>query len=93
MTDYPEHEKLKAVHIQSQACGEFLEWLAREKNYSLCYYYAPSPEEDDDGAEEGYVPVSIRIEDLLAEHFGIDLNKLEAEKRAMLDEFRKGQTE
>lgn len=27
MAKYPEHEKLSAIQKQSQACGEFVEWL------------------------------------------------------------------
>jgi hypothetical protein len=27
MSDYPEHDKLRAIHEQSQAIGEFLDWL------------------------------------------------------------------
>lgn len=27
MTEYPEHEKLRAISDQSQVCGEFLEWI------------------------------------------------------------------
>ena len=27
MSDYPEHDKLSAISDQSQACGEFVEWL------------------------------------------------------------------
>lgn len=27
MSKYPEHDKLTAVKAQSQACGEFIDWL------------------------------------------------------------------
>jgi hypothetical protein len=37
---------------------------------------------------EGYYPYHFTIEKLLAKHFDIDLNKVEDEKRAMLDELR-----
>lgn len=37
-----------------------------------------------------YIPTSFRIEELLAEFFGIDLAKVETEKRAMLEEARNG---
>lgn len=39
--------------------------------------------------EEGFFPVYRPIEKLLAEYFGIDLERLEAEKRAMLEEQRR----
>jgi hypothetical protein len=38
---------------------------------------------------EGYVPVMKPIQKILAEHFSIDQDQIEAEKRAMLDELRK----
>lgn len=39
---------------------------------------------------EGYYPIRKSTEQLLAEFFDIDLHKIEAEKRAMLDTIRKG---
>lgn len=33
---YPEHEKLEAVHTESQAIGEFLEWLNGERGLVIC---------------------------------------------------------
>ncbi len=38
MTSYPEHEKLKAISDQSQACGEFLEWLSSSQSVTLGKY-------------------------------------------------------
>lgn len=77
--DYPEHEKLHAVVEESQACGEFYDWL-QSKGYTLC--------ESDERNPERFWPVHRPITDLLAERFGIDQEKLEDEKRAMLDELR-----
>jgi hypothetical protein len=76
-SDYPEHEKLKAVQSQSQAIGEFIkssayvlaEW--REPAYVVVNPYL--------------VPVDGPIQAILARHFGIDQALLESEKRAMLD--------
>lgn len=34
MSNYPEHEKLKAISKESQTCGEFLEW-AEGKSYII----------------------------------------------------------
>lgn len=78
---YPEHEKLKAARVQSQAQGEFLAWLQNEKGMFLCVY---------DRLKSNY-PSSITtpVIKLLAEYHGIDLNKLEDEKLAMLEEQRK----
>lgn len=32
MSDYPEHDKLRAVVVESQAIGEFIDWLEDVKN-------------------------------------------------------------
>jgi hypothetical protein len=81
-SEYPEHEKLNAVKAKSQAIGEFLEWLQHERfqRVTLCL------EADD---EEEFYPFHYSTEHLLAEFFKIDLNKIEAEKRAMLETMRK----
>lgn len=41
-----------------------------------------------EGWDEGYVPVGKSIQRILAKHFGIDLDKIEDEKRAMIDALR-----
>lgn len=38
--------------------------------------------------DEGFLPVMLGIERVLADHFGIDLDKIEAEKRAILEAIR-----
>ena len=80
MSEYPEHDKLKAVMEQSQAIGEFIENNGK-------YVLAESV------AVEGYrhlqlIPVHRPINDILAEYFDIDLSALESEKRAMLEKLR-----
>ena len=96
---YPEHEKLRAVSEKSQACGEFLDWLLGEKHYTLGKYHEHTDDcWDNDGeltcrtSTEFMFPAPVpRISKLLAEFFEISEDKLEAEKRAMLDEVRKNQ--
>ena len=74
---YPEHAKMERIANESNAIGEFLEWLnanqgivlARLKGRKLYY-------------------LSYTLENLLALHFGIDLIKVEQEKRKMLEEIR-----
>lgn len=79
--EYPEHEKMKAVKAESQAIGEFLEWL-RSRNVILCEYVEgrnfPQHHELENKSEEK----------IIAEYFGIDLKKIDAEKQAMLDSLR-----
>jgi hypothetical protein len=41
---------------------------------------------------EGYYPVHGSIQKILADYFGIDQNKIEAEKRQMLEQIRKDNT-
>lgn len=83
VSDYPEHDKLRAVKEQSQVIGEFLDWLedggykpigrielAVFDGHELCSVYHPKGK-------------------LLAAYFEIDEEKLEREKLVMLDTLRK----
>ena len=90
---YPEHEKLSKIVDKSQSIGEFLEWLRFSKGIHLASWLtievAAVPEYNwaayhyDDLAYHGETTT-----DLLAEFFDIDQDKLEQEKRQMLDEIR-----
>lgn len=84
--EYPEHEKLHAVRDHSQAIGEFLDWTQCEGVHFGRY---------DDSIQDGQVLqiLHYQIPDLLAEYFGIDLDTLESEKRAMLDAQREANDE
>lgn len=70
---YPEHRKLSAVSDESQAIGRFLD----ESPYVLCEW--------DEDAQE-FVQIFKPLNEVLADFFGIDQAKIEAEKRAMIDE-------
>lgn len=72
---YLEHEKLEAVKDASQAQGELLEWLL--ERVLLCEWQ-----------KNHFIPIYRSIEDWLAEFHGIDLKKLEAEKRLMVEAMR-----
>lgn len=80
MSDYPEHDKLKKIQPLSQAICEFLEWCAAEGREMVLAEWV------NDGS--WMLPASVSTEKLLAQHFGIDLDKIEAEKRQMLDFMR-----
>ena len=84
MSDYPECEKLKAVSDKSQVVGEFLEWLQYEKEFMIAKHVE---NEDEDGADY-LAPMHINTERLLAEFFDIDMDKVETERRAMLESIR-----
>ena len=96
---YPEHEKLRMVWPKIQAIGCFLDWLGDEKRWFLAAVGTPPTLEEPEGrrpdiadaivsivkhARSEIVQVRYTIPDLLAEFFGIDQEKLEAEKLAML---------
>jgi len=102
-SEYPEHEKLRAVVGKSQTIGDFLEWLEDEKRWFLAAAgVPPALEEPEDRRPDivdafssiveqvrsEIVRVHYTIPDLLAEFFGIDQGKLEAEKLAMLAAMR-----
>lgn len=76
---YPECEKMAKVKDKSQIIGEFIDWIIETQKFIVCV----------DSGYGGYYPVNITIEELLAKFFGIDLNKVEEERRQMLDEIRK----
>lgn len=75
MSAYPEHDKLAGVKDQSQAIGEFIDF----GGYVLC-----RPSE----SGRSFEAVHQSIPRILAEYFQIDLDKIEREKRAMLDALR-----
>ena len=92
----PELDKLHAVHEKSQACGEFVEWLGTEKRIVLAMPHTHTSYCRDehwhlncDVHSGELVGVHVGINKLLAEFFEIDLDKVEAEKCALLDEIRK----
>jgi hypothetical protein len=75
---YPEHEKLKALGDSNQIVGDFIEWLS-EQGYEICRW-------NDSGTH--CLPVHLHRDQMLADFFEIDRDKLEAEKRQMLDALR-----
>jgi hypothetical protein len=72
---------MAAVQERSQEIGEFLEWLS-SKGITLCRLGVP------DWERNCYFPIRESTEQLLAAYFEIDLDKAEAEKRALLKELR-----
>jgi hypothetical protein len=75
---------------KSETVQEFYDWLREEKHYVLARYVPESERFGDDGIYgEQPVEVLVRPEELMAEFFGIDLRKIENERRALLDAIRK----
>ncbi|KKK84023.1 hypothetical protein LCGC14_2787510 [marine sediment metagenome] len=83
---YPEHEKLKAIQEQSQVICEFIEWLesGEASRDGACLEIARRDNEF--GELESYFE---NTQPLVVRFFDIDLDKLEEEKRQMLEECRK----
>jgi hypothetical protein len=88
---------LEAREKGSQAIGEFIEWLLNEKGCEICYHSEDRAtdewneqfdEPEGFAARGAWIPIGQTIEQLLAEHFNIDLHALEAEKRQVLDAIR-----
>lgn len=77
---YPEHDKMKLIAERSQSIYDFMEWM-QGKGFHLLKWH-----EFDDGAHDYITPPP--MVKLLAEFFDIDLDKIEREKRAMLDYMR-----
>lgn len=72
---YPEHTRQAAVLDQAQAIGQFLD----ESGYILAEH-----RQIDGYSEEQLMPVTLPVQVILARYFSIDLDKIEAEKRAMI---------
>lgn len=84
----PECEKLAAVSDQSNQIGAFLKWLFVEGDtpYYICQW---------DDTYGGYYSTPLGdtgINKLLAKYFEIDLDKVEQERRALLDWLREVQS-
>ena len=96
--EYPEHEKLLKVKDRSQSIGEFLYWFRSDgRVLGVIHHHTKNCWEGhglnrslECGYNDGDISVlNIPIEKLLAEYFGISPNRIESEKREMLEELRK----
>jgi hypothetical protein len=74
---------------EPQTVQEFYDWLTMEKKWVLARYVPEEERRGDDGIY-GEQPVQVYVQPgaLMAEFFGIDLDKIEAERRAILDALR-----
>lgn len=74
---YPEHAKQEKVIDEAQIIGRFLDTT----DYVLAEYH------ENGGGEDLLWPVTKTIQQILADYFDIDLNKIETEKQQMLDAY------
>jgi hypothetical protein len=77
----PECEKLSKVSEESNKIGDFLDWLIYEKQISLCQWNKVS----------NYLHCGRSNEDLLAEYFDIDMDKVEKERDNLLSWLQENQ--
>lgn len=78
MSEFPEHERLKAVEDEALVISQFLEWLQRK--YEICN---PTP------LRGRHFPAYIKNEEVMADYFDIDLKVIADEKDQMVEEMRK----
>jgi len=94
---YSEHQKLKLIQEKSQTIGEFIEWLQSIKGIRFAELTKETVKHEDifgrklsaETEIDVFVQLNINIEQILAEFFDINLDKIEQEKCAMLEEFRR----
>jgi len=73
-----------AVSEKSNMIGAFLAWLHGEKNLAICEWFEDKEDEFYGGAYDPVYSGVDGINRLLAEYYGIDLDKVEQERRALL---------
>jgi hypothetical protein len=78
----PELEKMRRVKGESEAIGEFIEWLGMNGMWIGQYV-------DLGYREPRGVPVGKSIEQMLADFYGIDLVKAEQGRRMLLAAYQK----
>lgn len=76
-TKYPQLAKMQEVQETSQAIGEFLDWLQSEQRIDLCTIIRGT-------GHDRWAPITESTQQLLARYFGIDLEAVERERRAVL---------
>lgn len=76
-----EHEKVIAAKRKgSQEVGEFCDWLQLESGFTICRH---------DSLTDQFMPARETTMQLVAEFYGVDLAKVEEEKRQMLEVMRR----
>lgn len=81
----PECQKLADISKESNKIGSFLEWLLHETQYSFGKWI------NDENGNSIFINTHVGdriINELLAQYYGIDLNKVEEERIALLDWLR-----
>jgi hypothetical protein len=79
----PELDRRSKILGESHKIGEFLDWL-NQRGIHLATY-----EEWDEYRDPMLTPLTVSYERLLADYFEIDLQRVEAERRAILEHLRR----
>jgi hypothetical protein len=103
MSAYPEHDKLHQITDESETIGEFIDiglpkmgLILYEKPYKECLCKSCRQErmngkwhaKHDEPTEARWYPSHRSVQSILAKYFGVDLEKIDAEKDQMLREMR-----
>ncbi len=78
--NYPEHDKLKAITAEKEIVQSFIDWLYDETDLDIFEW-----------TKYDHFPTQKSREQIMAEYFGIDLQKLSREKDQILDDWREKQ--
>lgn len=82
MSNYPEHDKLRAIDsVEKQTVQNFIDWLCDESNLIICDFDGFGGYYEYDGV---YPQTRLSREQIMAEYFGIELQKLSSEKDRIL---------
>ncbi len=106
MTEFSEHEKLIVIGDRSQSTGEFLDWAEAQGWHLMTLAMSDCEECEEWGKDENcsycegtgkvkdtWVPAPGSTVTKLADFYDIDLDKIEQEKRQMLEELQEMQEE
>lgn len=72
-------DRIRTMQPQSQVVGEFIEWLTNEKSIRLC-----RAQRDPGPWDDIWLPIQQSNDSLLHEFFGINTDKEEKERQAVL---------
>jgi len=82
LPECPECDKMLKHKTESMTLTNFVDWL-NENGYAIC-----TLEETNGYPKEQWITIQRNYEQLFAEYFKIDLNKVEIERRALLAAIR-----
>lgn len=81
--DSPECDKMVANQDKSLILSDFVDWL-NQNGYAIC-----TLEETPGYPKEQWISIRKSYEELFADYFGIDLKKVEQERRTILENLRR----